>query len=317
MSTLRESVESYLLTRRAMGFKVEGLAKLLISFAKYCQEQGIDQVRTDIAVQWATSQIKVPVNDALFARRMDAVRIFAKHQQALDPATQIPPDGICNRRYQPREPNVFTPAQISALQTATDTLSPQFRALTWRNLIGLLAVTGMRPGEACRLSIEDIDLARGLIQILETKFSKSRLVILHPTATQELNHYLQVRAAWAATITADCPRVFLNTRGTAMAPGRLSTIFNRLAAAAGITTARGHRPPRLHDLRHTFAVTTLLEWYQAGEEVQARLPLLSTWLGHADPASTYWYLHAVPELLEHAGRRRDAHEASQHAEPAS
>lgn len=317
MSTLRESVESYLLMRRAMGFKVEGLAKLLISFAKYCHDRGIDHVRTDIAVQWATSQIKVPVNDALFARRMDAVKIFAKHQRALDPATEIPSEGICNRRYQPREPNVFTPAQVVALQEATDALRPQFRALTWRNLIGLLAVTGMRPGEACRLSIEDIDLDRGVIQILETKFGKSRLVFLHPTATQMLTHYLRVRTDWTATTTTDCPMVFLNTRGTAITSGRLSTTFNQLAATAGITSGRGHRRPRLHDLRHTFAVTTLLEWYRAGEEVQARLPMLSTWLGHADPASTYWYLHAVPELLEQAADRRTAHEDSQRMEAAS
>jgi integrase/recombinase XerD len=303
MSTLRQAVADYLLVRRTMGFKVEGLSKLLFSFVAYCQARGVERVRTDVAVAWATSRINVAVNDALIARRMDAVRIFARHQQTLDPATQVPAEQVCNRRYQPREPNVFSQAQIGALLAATDVLSPRFRALTWRNLIGLLAATGMRPGEACRLSMNDLDLAGGTIHVLATKFGKSRIVFIHPTTTEVLGHYLHVRKAWAAAKTSECPMVLLNQRGAPIDPESLSKQFNQIAAAAGITTTPGRRPPRLHDLRHTFAVTTLLDWYRDGGDVQARLPLLSTWLGHVDPASTYWYLHAVPELLHHAARR--------------
>lgn len=310
MSTLRKSVADYLRMRRAMGFKVEGLEKLLSSFVRFSEARDVEHVRTDIAVEWARTRVKVPVSDALFARRMDAVRIFATHQHALDPATQIPDVGIGPRRYQPREPNVFSPEQIVELLTATNTLTPPFRALTWRHLIGLLAVTGMRPGEACRLSVEDIDLDDGVVQVLQTKFSKSRLVFLHPTTTSVLGEYLQIRRSWAQTSGADCPMLFLNTRGTALNPDRLSTIFRKVTAVAGLTAADGHRPLRLHDLRHTFAVATLLQWYRDGDDVQTRLPLLSTWLGHIDPASTYWYLHAVPELLEHAARLRDAHDTT-------
>jgi integrase len=305
MSTLGKNVADYLLMRQTMGFKVEGLSKLLASFVKFCDARGVDRVRTDIALEWATSVMKVPVSDGLFARRMDAVRIFARHQHALDPATQIPPEGI-RRRYQAREPNVFSQAQIVALLDATNTLTPQFRALTWRTLIGLLAATGMRPGEACRLSVNDVDLTDGVIQVLETKFGKSRLVFIHPTTVEQLRHYLQVRQTWVGANATDSRIIFLNSHHRALNPEALSRTFTHVVAEAGITSVPGRRPPRLHDLRHTFAVTMLLDWYRGGDDVQARLPLLSTWLGHVDPASTYWYLHAVPELLSLAARRLEA-----------
>lgn len=306
MSTLRENVTDYLATRRAMGFKVEGLSKLLLSFVAFCEARGATRVQNDLAVEWATARIKVPVNDALLARRMDAVRIFARHQHALDPATQIPPEAICSRRYRPREPNVFSEAEVLALLAAVDTLSPRFKAVTWKTLIGLLAATGMRPGEACRLVVGDIDLASGVVQVLETKFGKSRLVFIHPTTVTVLPNYLRVRQDRVGTTARACPALFVNSRREAINPDGLGATFKQIAAAAGVTAGPGHRPPRLHDLRHTFAVTSLLEWYRGGHDVQARLPLLSTWLGHVDPASTYWYLHAVPELLACAARRLDA-----------
>jgi integrase/recombinase XerD len=165
----------------------------------------------------------------------------------------------------------------------------------------------MRPGEACRLSLDDIDLPGATVQVLETKFGKSRLVFLHPTTVEVLGHYLQVRRTWAGAKPSDPPMVFLNMRRARLDPDKLGKTFTQVAAAAGITTTPGHRPPRLHDLRHTFAVTTLMDWYRDGGDVQARLPLLSTWLGHVDPASTYWYLHAVPELLHYAAGRLETH----------
>jgi len=251
MSTLRKDVTDYLATRRAMGFKVEGLRKLLLSFVTFCEAHGgARHCQNDLAVQWATTPIQVPVTDALIARRMDAVRVFARHQHALDPATQIPPEGIGNRRYQPREPNVFTEAQVLALVAAADSLSPRFKAITWRTLIGLLAATGMRPGEACRLSVDDVDLPNGVLQVLETKFGKSRLVFIHPTTATVLRDYLLLRRDWVGSTARACPAVFVNSRREAINPDRLGATFRQVVAAAGITTTPGHRPPRLHDLRH-------------------------------------------------------------------
>ncbi|MCL2424300.1 MAG: tyrosine-type recombinase/integrase [Micrococcales bacterium] len=311
MSTLRQDVADYLAVRRAMGFKAEGLGKLLASFVAFCEARGAVRVEDDLALEWATSMIKVPVNDALVARRMDAVRLFARHQHALDPATWVPPETVCNRRYQPREPNVFTDAEVAALVVAAGTLSPTFKAVTWRTLVGLLAATGMRPGEACRLDVGDVDLSAGVLQVLDTKFGKSRLVFLHPTTTSAVSSYLQARRGWAGDTARACPALFLNARRRRLDPDRLGATFRQVVAAAGITSTPGHRPPRLHDLRHTFAVATMLGWYRDGGDVQARLPLLSTWLGHVDPASTYWYLHAVPELLAHAARRLDAQDTTE------
>ncbi|MDF3313286.1 tyrosine-type recombinase/integrase [Rhodococcus sp. T2V] len=309
MNTLRENVADYLVMRRAMGFKAEGLAKLLMSFVGFCEARGVNHVTNDVALEWATAQIKVPVHDALFARRMDAVRLFARHQQALDPATQVPPETMCNRRYRAREPHIYSDTEVHALLAATDTLSPQFKAVTWRTLIGLLAATGMRPGEACRVSVDDVDLDNGVIQVLDTKFGKSRLVFLHPTTVTHVRRYLRVRHDQLPAATRACPMLFVNGRHTALDPDKLGITFRQLLAAAGIPTIAGRRPPRLHDLRHTFAVTTMLAWYDDGHDVQARLPLLSTWLGHVDPASTYWYLHAVPELLDQAVRRLETRDS--------
>ncbi|HEY1819200.1 MAG TPA: tyrosine-type recombinase/integrase [Trebonia sp.] len=317
ISPLRGNVADYLATRRAMGFKVEGLSKLPLSFVAFCEARGATRVQNDLAVEWATATIKVPVNDALLARRMGAVRIFARHQHALDPATQIPPEAICSRRYRTREPNVFGEAEVLALLAAAHTLSPRFKAVTWRTLIGLLAATGMRPGEACRLTLSDIDLASGVVQVLETKFGRSRLVFIHPTTATVLGHYLRVRQDRVGTTARACQAVFVNSRREAINPDGLGATFRQIVATAGITTQPGRRPPRLHDLRHTFAVTTMLDWYRGGHDVQARLPLLSTWLGHVDPASTYWYLHAVPELLAHAVRRLDAQTGAPATGPAS
>jgi integrase/recombinase XerD len=317
MNTLRENVTDYLATRQTMGFKVEGLHKLLLSFVEFCEGRGATHVRNDLALQWATTKIKVPVTDALVARRLDAVRIFARYQHALDPATQIPAEDSRPRRYRPKQPNVFSQAEILALMAAADTLTPPFKALTWRTLIGLLAATGIRPGEACHLAVSDIDLANGVIQILQTKFGKSRLVFIHPSTATVMADYLQARHAWVGTTTRTCPTVFVNTRRVALCPDRLNVTFRQIVAAAGLSTAPGRRPARLSDLRHTFAVTTMIDWYRDGQDVQARLPLLSTWLGHVDPASTYWYLHAVPELLTLAAHRLDISAGGATTEPMS
>ncbi|WP_199178342.1 tyrosine-type recombinase/integrase [Mycobacterium hubeiense] len=305
MRTLRENVTDYLATRRALGFKLEGLSKLLLSFVEFCEERGATRVQNDLAIQWATTPIKVPVSDTLIARRLDAVRIFARYQHTLDPLTQIPAEEHRPRRYRPKQPNVLSQNEICALLAATSILEPAFKALTWRTLIGLLAATGLRPGEACRLAVSDINLAGGVIQGLETKFGKSRLVFSHPSTATVVTDYLPARQAWVGAGTHSSATVVRNTRRGPICPDRLNATFREIVAAAGLATAPGRWPVRLHDLRPTFAVTTMIDWYRAGQDVQARLPLLSPWLGHVDPASTYWYLQAVPELLTLAADRLD------------
>ena len=178
---------------------------------------------------------------------------------------------------------MFSENDILALLAAADTLSPRFKALTWRTLIGLLAATGMRPGEACHLTVSDIDLTNGVIQVLQTKFGKSRLVFIHPTTATVVARYLQARQEWVGTAARACPTVFVNSRRRALNPDTLGVTFKRIVAVAGLTTEPGRRPARLHDLRHTFAVTTMIDWYRDGQDVKCACHCCRPRLGHDYP----------------------------------
>jgi integrase len=258
-------------------------------------------VTADLAVEWATQTSMGSGDEVYQARRLDTARIFARHLQALDPATEVPPEDVLSRRYRRIPPYLYSPEEVAALMRAADGLTPAIRAATWRTLIGLLAVTGMRQGEACRLGRDDVDLEAGTLVIRDSKFGKSRLVFLHPAAVTALRAYEKARGE--ALPGTQAATFLVNSRGGPLDGHNLPHAFAPLVAAAGIQAPPGRRAPRLHDLRHTFTVATMLDWYRDGRDVQARLPLLSTWLGHVDPKSTYWYLQAVPELLALAAGR--------------
>ena len=196
---------------------------------------------------------------------------------------------------------------------AADALRPALRAATWQTLIGLLAVTGMRQGEACRLDRDNVDLEAGTLLIADTKFGKSRLVFLHSSAIAALRTY--ERARDQAFPQPRASTFFVNSRGRPLDGHNIQHTFAVLIAAAGIQAPPGRRAPRLHDLRHTFTVATMLGWYRDGGDVQTRLPLLSTWLGHVDPKSTYWYLQAVPDLLALAAARLEPADPEGQAAP--
>jgi integrase/recombinase XerD len=295
MSALRARAEEYLAMRRALGFKLESWGPRLMSFVRFCEERGTTTVTTDLAVEWATSTARGSDHEAYHARRLDVVRIFARHLQPLDPATEVPPEDVLDRRQWRIAPYLYSPREVTALMTAARTLRPTFRAVTWRTLLGLLAVTGMRQGEACRMRRGDVDLNEETIVIEDSKFGKSRMVFLHPTAAAALRAYEQARDEAFPGPTADT--FLVNSLGRPLDSRNTPKTFAQLVTAAGIEAPPGQRAPRLHDLRHVFTVATLLDWYRDGGDVQARLPVLSTWLGHIDPKSTYWYLSAVPELL--------------------
>jgi integrase len=272
-----------------------------MSFVRFCEERGADRVTADLAVEWATRTSRGSVDEVYQARRLDVARIFARHLQALDPATEVPPGDVLSRRQGRIPPYLYSPEEIAALMNAAGDLAPPIRAATWRTLIGLLAVTGMRQGEACRLERDDVDLEAGTLVIRDSKFGKSRQVFLHLTAVAALRAYERARGR---TFPGPAAGTFLvNSRGRPLDGPNLPKTFATLVTAAGIQAPPGQRAPRLHDLRHTFTVATMLDWYRDGGNVQARLPLLSTWLGHVDPKSTYWYLQAIPGLLALAAGR--------------
>lgn len=304
MSALRARAEEYLAMRRALGFRLVSQGQHLMSFVRFCEERSASRVTADLAVEWATRVTRGSGNEVYQARRLDIVRIFARHLQVLDPATEVPAADVLSRRYLRIQPYLYSPREIAALMDAAGALRSPLRAATWQAFIGLIAVTGLRQGEACCLGRDDVDLDSGTIIIRDSKFGKSRMVFLHPTATTALRAYERLRdGAFPKAGT-----FFVNTRGGPLDRLNVQHTFAPLVKAAGITAPPGRRAPRLHDLRHVMAVETLMDWYRDGGNVQARLPVLSTWLGHIDPKSTYWYLQAVPGLLALAAGRLEQHD---------
>ena len=301
MSGLQAHAQEYLAMRRTLGFKLTSQGRQLMSFVGFCEEHHLQHVSASAAIEWATRTVTGSDDPVYQARRLDVVRIFARHLQAIDPATQVPPDDVLSRRYRRVPPYLYTATEVTALMSAAGRLTPTIRAATWQTLIGLLAVTGMRSGEACRLERGHVDLHAGTLVIADSKFGKARQVFLHPSTINALASYEQIRDQSfreRAAVT-----FFVNSRGGRLDPANIQHTFRQVTVSAGIPIPPAGRAARLHDLRHVFSVATLLDWYRDGQDVQARLPLLSTWLGHVDPKSTYWYLQAVPELLALAAAR--------------
>jgi integrase len=304
MSRLRTAAQDYLAMRRTLGFKLTSQGRLLLEFIDYCELHQLAHVRTDAAIDWATNPPKGGHDRVYHARRLMVVRIFARHLAAIDPATEIPPSDVLPYHYRRATPHVFTTEQIEKLIVAADGLQPAMRAATWRTLLGLLVVTGIRISEACNLNVDDIDEDSGVVRIINSKFNKSRQVLLHHTTLDALAVYRRQRQMLCPSATT--PALLVNSYGRRLHSGNATHTFAELVDATGIVARSGQRRPRLHDIRHSVAIWTLMDFYRDGGDVQARLPLLSTWLGHIDPKSTYWYLQAVPELLALAAGRLEA-----------
>lgn len=298
MSPPRGQLADYLRIRRSLGYKLERAEKLLGQFLDYLERLGADRVTVEQALAWA----QLPAGDAnWWASRLSAVRGFAAYLHALDPAHELPPADLLPRRPRRATPYLYSDQELAALIAATSGLRSELRQATYRTLIGLLAVTGMRVGEAIRLDRDDLDLQHGVLTVREGKFGKSRELPLHPSTVKALRTYLRRRDRHEPG--PETPAVLISPAGTRLLYCNVNHTFLGLVKQAGMRPRSASCRPRLHDLRHTFAVRTLLEWYRAGVDVQARLPLLSTYLGHVHPGATFWYLSAAPELLTLAGGR--------------
>jgi integrase len=299
MSTLAEHAQNYLMVRRALGFKLVGEGVLLAEFGACAEQAGQLTVTTEFALAWARRPAGASRN--YLSRRLRAVRSFARYLHALDPACEIPPlELLPASKYRPA-PYLYRDEEILAVMRAAGALRPPLRATTFETIIGLLACTGLRIGEALRLDRDDVDPTLGLLTVHDSKFGKSREVLMHPTTVAALEQYAVIRDRL-------CPQpkdrsFFVTTRGTRIAHPTIYLPFRALLEQAGVTHPVPGRHVRVHDLRHSFAVRTLLGWYRDGDDVQSRMPLLSTYMGHVDPAATFWYLSAAPELLALAADR--------------
>jgi integrase/recombinase XerD len=229
------------------------------------------------------------------SNRLSVVRGFARHLQAFDPATEVPPARLVPRSKCRATPYLYSDAEVAALMTAARSLTPALRAATYETLIALLMVTGARVGELIRLDRDDVDWDDSVLVIWDSKFAKSRELALHPSTVDALRRYAALRDRSGRSSTT--ASFFVSAAGTRLVYRTVQQTFSTLLRRAGLTPRSDRCRPRIHDARHSFAVRTVLGWYRDGVDVQARLPWLSTYLGHRKPACTYWYFSAVPELV--------------------
>jgi len=296
-TTIRQRVEDYLAMRRTLGFTLITEGRLLLDFADRLDQDGQDTVTVTAALAWATAS-QASANQQ--ARRLGIVRVFARHLHALDPACQIPAPGLLPARAHRPTPFIYSEADIAALVHAADTITAPLPSATVKALISLIASTGLRIGEALGLDRTDVETDAAMLTVTG-KGGKTRLVPIHPTTAAMLAEYARHRDRLCRLVRADS--FFLTTGGRRPLQRGVQDTFARLVTHADIAAPAGRRRPRIHDLRHSFAVSTLTDWQREGVDIAAQLPVLSTYLGHCGPEATYWYLQATGELLALAADR--------------
>jgi integrase/recombinase XerD len=300
---LRDAFDDYLALRRALGFKLANAGRLLGQFVDYLDKHGVGIPTTDDALAWANLPSSASSNWR--AIRLSVVRGFASYLHGLDASVEVPSADLIRRGPDRATPYLYSDSEIRGLLAAARELRPRLRAATYQTLIGLLATCGLRVSEAIALNSTDLDPDEGLLVIRETKFAKSRLVPLHSTTQARLAAYITLRDQTRAHPL--CPALLISGTGTRLHHSNVSLTFAGLAQRVGITRRSAVCRPRLHDLRHSYAVATVLDWYRTGVDVPAMMPRLATYLGHTDPKHTFWYLTAAPELMALAGQRLDTY----------
>lgn len=307
MSALHDALTEYLATRRALGTQLGWPELSLRRFVDFVEAEGAEFVTTDLAVRWAVQS--VGVQRATHARRLEIVRGFAAWLQATDTRTQVPPHGLLPAGKRRPAPHIYSDREIADLMTAAGRLrsASGLRPATFKALLGLLAATGLRPGEALALDADDVNLVGGVLAVRESKFGKSRFVPLEQSARAALAAYARFRDT--VRPCRDTPAFLVTGRGSRLGPSATRRTFATLCQAVGLRpcrTRRSGRGPRLQDIRHTFATRRLIEWYRTGLDVDRLMPRLATYLGHVRMAESYWYIQAVPELLRLATERLEA-----------
>ena len=301
MSTLRVALGDYLRIRRQLGFELVRAGRELEDFVGFIERAGAERITTELALKWAA--LPVDASPYYWRLRLGTVRGFARYVATIDPSSEVPAEDLLPATYTRVAPYLYSEAEIVALMSAAGALRPPLLRATYRTVIGLMASTGVRIGEALGLDRHDVDLVDGALHVRAGKRAKQREVALHQTTTDALRAYARERDRRAPS--PQTPAFFVSHQGRRIEPKQFNKNFARLIQQIGLE-GHGHRKrPRPHDIRHTFAVRTLVNWYRDGAEVQRELPRLSTYLGHAEPIYTYWYLQAAPELMQQVGQRLD------------
>lgn len=298
---LQELVSDYLTVRRSLGYKLDDAEYILRRFVAYLHDHDAQGVTVEHALRFAMAP--AGASPRWQALRLSAIRCFARWAHCQDPEIEVPPARLLPARPTRLAPYIYTAEEIAALLEAAGLLGPELRAATYRTLIGLMAATGIRTGEVVALDIASLDLD-GHTMTVRGKYDKIRLLPLHPTVADALTGYLRQRDRLLPA--ALCPALLISTKGARLRPSNVQQTFRGLVHQAGLRPASSSCRPRLHDLRHAFAVSTMLDAYRSGADPAVVLPVLSTWLGHTEPRDTYWYLSGTTELLAAATQRLEA-----------
>ncbi|MCK7497119.1 MAG: tyrosine-type recombinase/integrase [Comamonadaceae bacterium] len=298
-------LNDYLVMRRSLGFKLHTDGTGLLSFVAFMEQAQADYISRDLALAWATQPTSA--QPIWWAHRLSYVRGFARYCSAIDGRTEPLPLGLLPFPHQRPSPYFFSDDDIERLLQGARQLSAKdgLANHTFYCLLGLLSVSGLRICEALGLTLDDVDLNEGILTIRSSKFGKSRLVPLHETTVNILTDYRERREQFLGR--RQVPYWFVNTQGMRLGYDCVLGVFHRLAQNAELSSQPGRSRPRLHDLRHRFAMLTVLHWYRDGQDVERRLPVLSSFLGHVEVSDTYWYLSACPELLGAAMERLEHH----------
>jgi len=305
MNGLAKAVDDYLSLRRVLGFELRRTAQALPQFVRFVDHEEASFITTELALRWA--QEDPEASSVTHADRLAMVRRFAAWRSVEDPRTEIPPVGLLPRRYQRPTPYIYSNKEVESIVSSAASLpsATGLRSVTFSTVFGLLAVSGMRIGEAVALDRDDVNLRVGVITIRTGKFGKSRFVPIHATTNDVLGHYSKKRDATLPTVRTRA--FFVTERGCRVSAWSAGDNFIKVSHMIGLRSptvdGRRGRGPRLHDLRHRFAVSTLIQWYRSSADVDREIPKLATYLGHKGRNQVYWYLEAVPELLQLATER--------------
>lgn len=310
MSALEEALDDYLIVRRALGYKLVKVEQHLRKFVRYLDQRGQRQITISSAVEWA---IAPGGSECLHYARLAAVRGFANYLQALDETVEVPGVELLRNGPSRTRPFVYQDEEVLALIAAANTLMTPHRTATYQTLIGLLASTGIRVGEAITLDCQHFDAGLGLLRV-RGKLEKVRELALAASTTEALRTYL-ARGDRPLSRNGTERALFVSTAGTRLEISCVEWTFALLRDRAGVRPQANGCQPTLHGLRHTFAIRTMLDAYRTGQDAGATLAVLSTYLGHVKPAHTYWYLHTAPELMSAAAQRLQNFEEDEPDEP--
>lgn len=300
--SLQHRVVDYLADRRRLGFTLRSRDTLLAGFARYVTDRKHrGPLTADLMIEWARQDKARRDKPATWAVRLAKVRHFARYLKRFEPDTEVPEESVFGPEPGRVAPHIFHDDEVVNLLAASRRLGPRgsLRPATYETLFGLMASTGLRVSEAIHLRDADVDLKRGMLIVRQTKFAKSRQLPIHPSSVAALARYRRLRARHVAT-TADMP-FLISSRGKrlghTLSERQTHRVFGLLRDRLGWVNRGAHAAPRLHDLRHTFAVRRMMRWHAEGSDIDQMMLALSTYLGHAEIFYTYWYLTAVPELM--------------------